>query len=165
MPTDPTIDLLLAVYADTLTYLREAVADIPDHRFAEQPNGLVNHPAWTLAHLAATSGSILQLLDEPTDPSLNAEFKLHGPGSTPNPSLAAYPSKADLLALLSSRHTQVAAAIPLKHATYFPRPSPDHLKSFAPTLGRILVFLLTAHETYHLGQLMQWRRAAGITTP
>jgi hypothetical protein len=33
-------------------YAEDCVKDIPDHRLAEQPAGLVNHGAWTMSHLA-----------------------------------------------------------------------------------------------------------------
>lgn len=161
-PTTSALDHALAIFADTLVWITDAVKDIPEARMTEQPQGNVNHPAWTINHLNTTAGFLLQLLDESCpdfDPSFGAKF---GPGSTPNPELGAHPAKDVVLAQLAQRHALLDAAIRAKHATYFDRPSPENLRQFAPTLGRIAIFLIASHESYHLGQLMQWRRAAGM---
>lgn len=156
------LDLSLGLFADSLKWLIESVQDIPDARMAEQPQGNVNHPAWTLSHLNLTAGFLLQLLDE-TCPEFNpADGAKFGPGSKPVPDLSLHASKETLLRQLTQRHTLLDAAIRAKHATYFDRPSPENLRQFAPTLGRITIYLITAHENYHLGQLMQWHRAAGM---
>lgn len=156
------LDLSLGLFADSLKWLIESVQDIPDARMAEQPQGNVNHPAWTLSHLNLTAGFLLQLLDE-TCPEFNpADGAKFGPGSKPVPDLSVHASKETLLRQLTQRHTQIDAAVRAKHATYFDRPTPENLRQFAPTVGKIAMYLLTAHENYHLGQLMQWRRAAGM---
>ncbi|MBU6411832.1 MAG: DinB family protein [Planctomycetes bacterium] len=157
------LDHALGIFADTLVWITDAVKDIPDARLAEQPQGNVNHPAWTLSHLNLTAGFLLQLLDETCpdfDPADGAKF---GPGSKPVPDLSVHATKETLLRQLTQRHALLDAAIRAKHAAYFDRPSPENLRHFAPTLGRITMFLIASHESYHLGQLMQWRRAAGMT--
>jgi hypothetical protein len=160
----PTIDFILSIFAGTLHNITSAVADIPDERLAEQPSGVVNHPAWTLAHLGSAAGFIISLLDEPVDGDIMAEFKQFGPGSQPTPDRSAYASRADMLATLAARHARAEAAVRAKHTTHFDRPPPEFVRAFAPTIGRLVVYLLAAHESYHLGQLMQWRRAAGMGT-
>ena len=57
-----------------------------------------------------------------------------------------------------------AAVIAEKHSDYFPRPSPEKYRAYSPTIGHIAITLLVAHPPHHLGQLKQWRRAAGIVT-
>lgn len=153
------IDFTLNQYAATLNDLRDAVADIDDARMTQQFNGLVNHPAWTLGHLVTGSALILMLLEEPGDHFAGFDTKKYGPGSTPVADRAQYPSKAELLAALSRLHDQVAPAVAAKHQAYFNRPSPEFLRSFAPTIGQIVFYLLATHESYHLGQLMQWKKA------
>ncbi len=162
--SDPAIELMLNVFSDHLTWLEEAVADIPDERFAEQPGGVVNHPAWTLSHLSANAAFLLSLLDEPEGASSDEENKQFGNGSIPVTNRSLYASKSDLLETLTRRHELVDSAVRAKHAEYFGRPTPEKLREFAPTIGRIAVYLLASHESYHLGQLMQWRRAAGLNT-
>lgn len=160
--SDVKIQFILDVFDDHLTWLEDAVADIPDSRFAEQPQGVRNHPAWTLSHLNASIGFLLKLLEETDGASTDAEDKQFGNGSIPVTNRSRYMSKADLLQMLRHRHKRVDAAVRLKHDTYFERETPKSLRAFAPTIGRIAVYLLASHESYHLGQLMQWRRAAGI---
>jgi DinB superfamily len=156
------IEHLLDLFASTLDDLRKSVADIDEARMADQPAGLTNHPAWTLGHLCTGAGYILRLLDEPDPTASPEDMTKLGPGSKPVGDRSAYPSKADLLARLETLHRLAAAAARVKHAEYFDRPSPENLRKFAPTIGRIVVYLLASHESYHLGQLAQWRRAAGL---
>lgn len=156
----PTIDFTLGIFALTLRQVGEMVADIPESRLAEQPGGLVNHPAWTLAHLCTAAGAILKLLDEPCADFTDAEARAFGPGSTPIADLGEYESRATLLARLADRHARAEKAVRAKHAEYFDRPTPESLQKFAPTVGRLVMYLLSAHESYHLGQLSQWKRAA-----
>ncbi|MFO0833205.1 MAG: DinB family protein [Phycisphaerales bacterium] len=159
MPQDPTIKIILDLTSMNLMWIRHAVEDVPDQRMTDQPGTIVNHPAWTLAHLGAYAGLVLMLLDENV-PCVDAEHEQFGYGTTPVNNPAAYPSKAELLARLTDRHARLAAIIPARHADYFQRPTPDKYRPFTPTIGLLAVNLLTNHEAYHLGQLKQWRRAA-----
>jgi hypothetical protein len=153
------IDFTLTQYDASLKDLREAVADIDDAHMAQQFNGIVNHPAWTIGHLVTASALILMVLDEPGDHFAGFDTKKYGPGSKPVADRSQYASKADLLAALSNLHEKVGPAVRAKHEAYFNTPSPEFLRSFAPTVGHIVFYLLTTHEPYHLGQLSQWKKA------
>ncbi len=159
---DFAVGLALDVFSNHLTWLKDAVADVPDERLAEQPDGVVNHPAWTFSHLNASLAFLLGLMDEPEGVSSDAENKQFGNGSIPVTDRVQYPSKSELLETLSHRHELVDSAVRVKHTDYFARSTPENLREFAPTVGHIAVYLLASHESYHLGQLMQWRRAAGF---
>jgi hypothetical protein len=159
---ESAIDQVLDVFSDHQTWLEEAVADVPDERLAEQPGGVVNHPAWTLSHLNASLGFLLGLLNETEGSSSDEENKQFGNGSIPVTDRSRYASKIELLETLKYRHALVDSAVRAKHADYFARSTPGTLREFAPSIGRIALYLLAAHESYHLGQLMQWRRAAGF---
>lgn len=164
--TDPTIELILQIYKDTLRQIREACWEIPDERLAEQFPGVSNHPAWTLSHLWLSSEFVLKLLGVDTTPPDDAAHKdamaRFGPGSKPVPDATQYEKRDPLLSRLEALHMQVDNAIRERHAEYFGKPSPEFLQQFSPTLGRIIVYLVAAHESYHLGQLVQWKKAAGI---
>jgi hypothetical protein len=161
------LDHTLDLYADTLKQVGEALSSIPDARLAEQPAGVVNHPIWTLGHLCSASSFMLMLLDDidpSTEPTMSSEFMAKfAPGSKPIPDRAAYPSREELMTSLTRLHARAAAAVRVKHETHFSRQAPENLRAFAPTVGRIAMYLLTCHEPYHLGQLMVWKRAAGLT--
>jgi hypothetical protein len=160
--TPLAITQVLDIFADSLVSLRECVETIPDERMAEQFPALVNHPAWTLGHLVTASAFAVQLLDGQPELGISLDRGVYGPGSTPSAVRAQYASKRELLAALERVHGQVAAAIAAKHDTHFAKPAPEALRSLAPTVGRIVLYLATCHESYHLGQLVQWKKAAGI---
>jgi hypothetical protein len=160
-----TIGVILHIFAMTHKFVHEAVEDLPDARMTEQPGTIANHPVWTLSHLNAYAGLLLSMLDDPSVPNADVENDQFGYGSTPVADRAVYPTKSELLARFNSRHTRLAAVVAQKHADYFPRPSPAKFQPFSPTIGHIAIILLTTHMGHHLGQLRQWRRAAGLNTP
>jgi hypothetical protein len=162
MASESTLDLIVSIYTDTHAHIVKAVADLPDDRCAEQFEGCVNHPAWTLSHLCCAENFLLTLLDSQGIQA--AEYAHCRPGSLPTSVRGDYRSMPHILADWALIRDAVVSTVHATHATHFSRPSPPQLASFAPTLGRIAVYLLAAHGSYHLGQLMQWRRAAGLVT-
>ncbi|HZW10424.1 MAG TPA: DinB family protein [Phycisphaerales bacterium] len=157
-----TIGAILSTHAMIHRFLIEAVEDVPESRMTEQPGAIVNHPAWTLSHLNAYAGVLLTMLDDPSVPTADAEMERFGYGTTPVPDRAAYATKRELLDRCTDRNARLAAVVAEKHAGYFPRPSPEKFHPYSPTIGHIAITLLVAHPPHHLGQLKQWRRAAGI---
>lgn len=167
------IGAILSIHAMVNEFLIEAVEDVPESRMTEQPGlvgggALVNHPAWTLSHLNAYAGTLLAMLDDPSVPAsiADAEMERYGYGTTPLTGPVgdrAYATKRELLERFRERNARVAAVVAEKNADYFPRDSPEKFHPHAPTIGHIAITLLVAHPPHHLGQLKQWRRAAGIT--
>lgn len=163
-----TIATILDLHAMINGFLVEILEDVPESRMTEQPAGgsIVNHPAWTLSHLNAYAGVLLTMLDDPSvspgGATADAEMERFGYGTTPVPDRAAYATKRELIDRFKDRNARLAAAVAEKHADYFPRPSPEKYHPHAPTIGHIAIMLLVAHPPHHLGQLKQWRRAAGI---
>lgn len=157
-----TIGAILSIHAMVHRFLFDAVEDVPESRMTEQPGPIVNHPAWTLSHLNAYAGMLLSMLDDPTVPTADAELARFGYGTTPVPDRAAYASKRDLLDAFTSRNARLAVVVAEKHADYFPRAAPEKFHPHAPTIGHIAITLLVTHPPHHLGQLRQWRRAAGF---
>lgn len=159
-----TIGAILDIHSMITRFVIEAVEDVPESRMTEQPGAIVNHPAWTLSHLNAYAGVLLSMLDDPSvaGATADAEMERFGYGTTPVTDPAAYAPKRELLDRFRDRNAQLAAAIAQKHADYFPRPSPKRFHPHSPTIGHIAITLLVTHPPHHLGQLRQWRRAAGI---
>lgn len=164
-PPEPpdTIGAILDIHSMIHRFLTEAVEDIPESRMTEQPGAIVNHPAWTLSHLNAYAGVLLAMLDDPSAPAADAQMDRFGYGTTPVPDPAAYAPKRELLERFRDRNARLAAVVAEKHAEYFPRPSPERFHPYSPTIGHIAITLLIAHPPHHLGQLKQWRRAAGMS--
>ena len=45
----------------------------------------------------------------------------------------------------------------------FAEPHPDEgTRKYFPTVGDMIIFLMTSHEMDHLGQIAAWRRAMGL---
>ena len=38
----------------------------------------------------------------------------------------------------------------------------EQTRAYFPTVGSMVVFIMTSHEMDHLGQVAAWRRAAGL---
>src|SRR5262245_63875909 len=159
-----TIGVILNIHAMINGFLMEAIEDVPESRMTEQPGTVVNHPAWTMSHLSAYAGVLLSLLDDPSvgEATADAEMERFGYGSTPVPDRTAYATKRELLDQFRDRNARLAAVVAEKHSDHFPRPSPEKFHPYSPTIGHIAITLLIAHPPHHLGQLKQWRRAAGI---
>lgn len=157
-----TIGAILNVHAMICGFLIECVEDVPESRMTEQFGGIVNHPAWTLSHLNAYAGVLLSMLDDPSVPTADAEMERFGYGTTPVPERPAYATKREMLDRFRDRNAHLAAVVAEKHSDYFPRRSPEKFHPYSPTIGHIAIALLVAHPPHHLGQLRQWRRAAGI---
>lgn len=160
--TSDTIRAILDIHAMVSGFLIETVEDVPESRMTEQPGAIVNHPAWTLSHLNAYAGVLLSMLDDPSVPTADAEMERFGYGTTPVPDRVAYATKRELLDRFRDRNARLAAVVAGKHRDYFPRRSPEKFHPYSPTIGHIAITLLVVHPPHHLGQLRQWRRAAGI---
>lgn len=157
-----TIGTILDIHAMIHRFFLEAVEDVPESRMTEQPGSIVNHPAWTLSHLNAYAGVLLSMLDDPSVPTADAEMERFGYGTMPVSDRAAYPTKGELLDCFRERNARLAAVVAAKHSNYFQKPAPERFRPYSPTIGHIAITLLVAHPPHHLGQLKQWRRAAGL---
>lgn len=165
MPADDAYDMvgtILSVHAMLNGFLVDVVDDVPDSRMTEQPGVVVNHPAWTLSHLNAYAGLLLSMFDDVSVPTVDVEMARFGYGSVPTSDREAYATKRELLRCFRERNARLGVVVAEKHAAYFPKPAPEQFRPHAPTIGHIAITLLVAHPPHHLGQLKQWRRAAGF---
>ena len=153
---------LLHTWNLNLAYARRLVADVPEEKMAFQPVSGMNHAAWVLGHLACTGDVFGGLIGvQPVCPTeWQPSFDWN---STPMADPVRYPSKADLLEALEAIHSGIAASLPAVPASRWAEPMPiDEIRGLLPTLGDGFVFVMTAHENVHLGQLSAWRRAQGM---
>lgn len=153
---------LLHTWNLSLSYARRLVADVAEERMALQPAPGMNHAAWVLGHLACTGdmfGGLVGL--DPVCPS--GWQPMFDWNSTPVADPARYPSKAELLAALDAVHGGIGATLPRVPESRWGEMMPiEEIRGFLPTLGDGFVFVMTAHENMHLGQLSAWRRAQGM---
>ncbi len=152
-------------YGFNLNVAKRLVGDLTPEQMCQQPHGVVNHPAWSLGHLAGSSVGILKALGH--EASLPAAWgDVFKTGGIPSADPSVYPAKEDLLATYEVLHAQVAAAVVAADAATLAQAHPNEgMRKYFPTVGDMIVFLMTAHEMDHLGQLAAWRRALGLTAP
>jgi len=153
---------VLTTFAFNLQYTQMLLADVPQEKMCEQPGGLTNHPAWIVGHLATTCNFMGQLLG--FDPVCPPEWdKLFGRDSQPTSNPSQYPSKDELLKKLQEGHACATEAFGKMAPQDLEKTNPiESMVAMFPTLGDLVVFLLTSHEATHLGQLSAWRRAQGL---
>ena len=157
-----TTGAILTAIRGTAMLLRPFTSDIPDARMVEQFGAMRNHPAWQLGHIAVGVDYAASLLGDA--PRCTAEWQgLFGMGSQPVADGSKYPAKAELIAVLESATAAVESRLPTADPGLLASPFPNEkFRAFWPTLADGVVFLVTTHYAYHLGQLSGWRRAANL---
>jgi hypothetical protein len=142
--------------------LRGMVDPLPDERLAEQPHGVVNHPAWTVGHLAVGIDMVLELLGEPAA-CPDGWADAHAPGTVPTGDRSAFASKSVLLDAYTDAHRRLSGAMRRADPSALGAQMPvEAYRSFFPTVGHAAMYMLASHEPAHMGQLAVWRRAAGL---
>jgi hypothetical protein len=153
---------LLGTFGRNLDYAKRLVADLDDDRMSAQPAPGMNHAAWVLGHLAWTcdfTGQVLGL-PETLDATWTERFNNE---SRPAADRALYPPKGELVATLEAAHARLDEALRAAPSDVLTQPLPlEQYRSFFPTVGDALFYMLTSHEAVHLGQLSAWRRVLGL---
>lgn len=156
------LQYVVFTYGYNLNVAKRLVGDLTAEQMCQQAHGVVNHPAWSLGHLASASVGLLKALghDASLPEGWGEAFKTGGiPSSDPS----RFPSKNELLAALESLHERVTAAVNTADSATLAAPHPhEGTRRYFPTVGDMVVFLMTSHEMDHLGQLAAWRRAMGL---
>jgi len=138
--------------------LRAMLAEATD--LAAQPANVPNHAAWITGHLTLVRASLANLLGQPADP---VDMRKYGPGSSPTPHAADYPTKTELLAAFNKAHAALVSALKTTKPETLAAQNPiEQLRAAAPTIGDLVVMMTASHDGLHLGQLSVWRRAMGL---
>ena len=153
---------LTYLYQFNLQNAQRLVADVAAAQMASQPGGVINHPAWSLGHLVVSSNHLGQFLglESSLPDGWSKTFKT---GGEPSGELSAYPTKNELLDALTSQHARNTEAIKIFDTARFAEPHPnENTRKYFPSIGDMVIFMMTAHEMNHLGQIAAWRRAMGL---
>ena len=150
------------LYGFNLRFADRLLKDVSTEQMAAQPAGVINHPAWTLGHLAVSADYLGELLGLESDlPDGWAE--LFKTGGEPSGDASVYPSKDALIAVLEAKHAKNVEAIQNIDSSLLAEAHPNEkTRSYFPTRGDQIVFMMTSHEMDHLGQIAAWRRAMGL---
>jgi uncharacterized damage-inducible protein DinB len=150
------------LYRFNLGFAEMLVKDLSAEQMVAQPGGVINHPAWSLGHLAVAAGYLGELLglESNVPDGWSETFKT---GGEPSGDPADYPSKEEILEELKQQHARNTEAVKNFDASRFADPHPDEgRRKYFPTRGDQIVFMMTSHEMDHLGQIAAWRRAMGL---
>lgn len=155
-------DHVVYLYGFNLNYAERLVGDVPPEQMADQPGGVINHPAWSLGHLVVSANHLGQLLGlESALP--DGWDQTFATGGVPSSDRAAFPAKEELLDALRTQHARNAEAFRALDPARFQDPHPNEgARRYFPTVGDVVVFMMTSHEMDHLGQIAAWRRAKGL---
>ncbi len=156
------IDHVAYLYDFNLRFAEQLVNDVSADQMSEQPGGVINHPAWSLGHLVVSADHLGQFLglESNLPGGWDETFKS---GSEPSGDASAYPTKEALLDALKQQHARNTEAAKATAPERFAEPHPNEkTRQYFPTVGDMIVFLMTSHEMDHLGQIAAWRRAMGL---
>ena len=156
------LDHVIHLYGFNLNYAKTLVGDLSAEQMVEQPAGVVNHPAWSLGHLCVSADHL--------STTLGAESRLPDgwadtfkTGGVPAGGLADHPSKDELITTLAMLHDRAIEVVKATDPAELEKPHPNEgTRKYFPTVGDVVIFLMTGHEMDHLGQIAAWRRAMGL---
>lgn len=129
------------------------------HRGLEPVPG-VKTAGWLVGHLVVTGDFARKLCGRP--PLAPKEWRpLFSPGTSPSREVDAYPPMEDLVAAFHAVYRDLFASAPAASMETLAAPNPyEPARGAFPTAGSFVVYLLTGHLGFHLGQLSIWRAAA-----
>jgi hypothetical protein len=125
-----------------------------------QPSPGGKTAGWLVGHLVITGDFARKLCGRP--PLVPKEWRpLFSPGTTPGQDVGAYPRMEDLVTAFHTVYRDLISIAPAAPEDILALPNPyEPARGAFPTAGSFVVYILTGHLGYHLGQLSIWRAAA-----
>jgi len=145
-----------------VTYAEPSLSDLTDEHLALSPTGEGKTAGWILGHLCVTGDYVRRKCDRPplTPKSWGPRF---APESRPSTDRRDYPSMHELTSAFAAVYRDLAAIAPDVSAELLAAPNPlEYTRNRFPTFGEFLVYIMSGHLGYHLGQLSGWRAAARL---
>ena len=159
------LESYLMVLNHTRTMTLKLIADLNDDQMCFQPAPKMNHPAWVMGHLIQVDYAFLNLITGAPLPAwIDDNWKAtYGNKSDPVGDKSKYKPKLFYIDKAAEVRDQIVARLrEMKPADFLaPHPDPARRERF-PTVGHMVMFYGTWHETYHSGQLSAWRRVQGL---
>jgi len=156
---------LLNGFRLNMDYTLKLVEDVKEGDMTKQPNGFINHPAFTIGHLVTATALSAEVLGEKYEvpDGWDDLFRRKGPGdpTLPEPDIKKYPGKSELLTVLKEKYVQVVRLIETSDDELFKKHYSWKLDNYMSSVGQVLYFLCLLHHSWHIGQLAEWRRMMG----
>jgi hypothetical protein len=138
------------------------LAGLDDSHRALEPVPGTKTAGWIVGHLTITGDFARRLCGFP--PIAPKEWRpMFAPGTTPSRDASSYPPMQEMVAAFRAVYRDLAANAAASNAAALDAPNPfEAARPAFPTGRDFLLYLLTGHLAYHLGQLSMWRAAAGL---
>jgi hypothetical protein len=155
------------IFADQSKYLswfaEPMLAGLDDSHRALEPVPGNKTAGWILGHLAMTGDFGRRICGR--TPICPKEWRtLFAPGTEGvNIPESSYPKMADLIAAFRAVYTDLPDAFASAEESALESQNPfEPARAHFPTVREFVPWLLTGHLGYHVAQLGDWRRAAGL---
>jgi hypothetical protein len=140
-------------------FMEQSVADLSEEEMVQQPPGVPNHGTWTLGHIIYGCQAMARELG--VEAWLPDDWEsVYGYGSRPTSTLSRYPKKAEMITMLTDAAHRLRQALLATNESAMGKPLPDG-GELLPTVGHLFLQVVSAHTSYHAGQLAVWRLAIG----
>lgn len=145
----------------SMMVLKSYVSDLEDSELLTRPGKGCNHIAYQLGHLISAEVQLLELAapgqgTELPDGFAEAYSKENASDDNPEHFL----DKATYLELFEKVRAATLAALDAYPEADLDKESPEHLRSFCPTMGDLFT-LIANHPLMHAGQFVVVRRQLG----
>jgi len=142
------------------------IAGVDASKAGTKPEGVdCNTPVFVLGHLAVYPDMILQILGNP-EAEVNERYETlfkHGVECNDDPNNEIYPPLAEVLERFKTRSELAIKAMEEADDDVLAQQNPnENMRERLPTVGAMVMFLVSAHTAFHLGQLSTWRRCMGL---
>lgn len=134
------------------------LADLNEEALFVKPVQGMNHIAWQLGHLISSERGMVEAVKPGSCPPLPEGFEAkHGKETTGIDDPSQFPTREEYLAAWKAQRAATRAALEATSDTELDTPSPEPIRSYAPTTGH--AFNLTGlHPLMHVGQFVAVRR-------
>jgi hypothetical protein len=155
------IELMAELLKGNFGMLQMTLADFSDADMMVRPVPGANHALWQLGHLAKEDAFFAALIPGAKVPALPAGWgEKFGKGTNTNDDPKGLPTKAELLKVMAGTVEAAVAAVRKLPPEELNKPSPENIRSFAPTIGHV-IGLMGSHWMMHMGQFQVIRRKLG----
>jgi hypothetical protein len=127
-----------------------------------EPQPGLKTAGWILGHLCISGDYALKVCGG--NPRGPREWRqIFSPGTQPALDSTTYPKMSELCETFRAIYSELCERYPKVDESTLTPPTPvDIAREAFPTLREFVPYLMTSHLSYHLAQLGDWRRAAGI---